>query len=79
MSDKKLQENEEIQENFCGACAAVPLALAGAGGAAYGSTKGSNKKYKKILLWTGIITAILAILFIIYVYCIKKDCKSCNK
>jgi len=68
----------DTRENFCGACAAVPLALVGAGVSAYGA--GSKKKYKrgkKIMFWTGIITVIISILIVIYFLWIKK-CDDCE-
>ena len=81
MSDvqKTKQFSDNVKENFCGACLAVPIGLIGAG-AAYsgtGSSKGKNKKYKQILLWTGITTIILSIITIIYFYFIRK-CKTCK-
>lgn len=65
----------EIKEEFCGACLAVPLALAGAGAASVGA-KGSYKKNRKALLWTGILTVIISILIMVYFVWIKK-CDKC--
>lgn len=75
-SNKKI----ETQEEFCTACAVVPLAFAGAGASAYGaSSKGSNKKMKKILLWSGVATVLISLLIVIYIYFIRKgDCKDCR-
>jgi hypothetical protein len=77
-SDTK--KNGETQEDFCTACAMIPLAFAGAGTTAYGaSSRGSSKKMRTILLWTGVSTALIAFLTIMYVYYIKKNCVECNK
>lgn len=68
-------QNEDTKEEFCGACLAVPLALAGAGAAGVGAKSKNNKKMKNILLWGGItITLISIIIVIIYL----KTCKSCR-
>lgn len=65
----------EVKEPFCGACLAIPAALAGAGAAGVGAKKGSHDKTKKILLWGGIaitlISAIIAIWFL-------TRCKTCR-
>jgi len=69
-------ESDESKEEFCGACLAVPLALAGAGVAGVGATKkGGYKKTKQIMLWGGItLTVISLIIAIIYI----KSCKKCR-
>ena len=39
------KENGDVKEDFCGACAAIPLAIAGAAGAGVGSQQhGTTKK-----------------------------------
>lgn len=71
-----MEENKEDEnkEEFCTACATIPLALLGVGVAA-GSKTGSNKKTRQILLYTGIaITVISIIIAIIYI----KTCKECR-
>ncbi len=69
-----------MKEEFCGLCAAIPLALAGAGAGAVGVTeKGSEKKKKKWLLVSGGVMIAMALGIIIYYLFIKKDCKTCNK
>lgn len=70
-----MKEREETKEEFCGACLAIPAALAGVGAAGVGAKKGSHDKMKKILLWGGIaVTVISAAIAIIYlVRC--KDCR----
>lgn len=70
------EQQKEIKEDFCGACLAMPLALAGAGAAGYGGTKnGSNKNMKKILLWGGIGLTLLSVIIAIYY---MQTCKSCR-
>ena len=80
--DKNWQKHRESDENtkeeFCGACAAVPLAFAGIGASAYGSSsRGSHKKQKNWALWAGIISVILSILIAVYFLFIKK-CVDCG-
>lgn len=65
----------DVKEEFCGACLAIPAALAGVGVAGVGAKKGSHDKTKKILLWGGIaVTVISAIIAIIYLM----KCKNCR-
>jgi uncharacterized membrane protein YvbJ len=69
-------ENSDNKENFCGACIAAPLALASVGTSAYGATsRGSNKRMKKFLVWGGIISAIIT-LIVAYFY--LKNCSDCK-
>jgi amino acid transporter len=73
----KISHNK-IKEPFCSACLAVPLAFAGAGISAYGSNKvDKKKKRKRILMWSGVFVVFIAILVIVYVYGIKKECETC--
>jgi hypothetical protein len=61
------------KENFCTACLTVPLAIAGSGMSIYGTNStGKQKKTKKILLISGIIT----LLFVAYLIFRKKSCSS---
>jgi len=70
------QQSEQIKEPFCGACVAVPFALLGAGTAALGSQKkGSYQKYRKIMLWGGIIVTIVSILIALW---FMRSCKTCS-
>lgn len=71
----KEEVKEEIKEEFCGACLAIPAALAGVGAAGYGAKKGSHKKLKKILLWVGISVTVISVLIAV-IYLIK--CKNCR-
>lgn len=69
-----------MKEDFCGACVAIPLALAGAGTTAFGaSKKGSEDKKKKWLLISGIsLIAISVAILGYYYFSSKKNCKSCK-
>ena len=64
----------EVKENFCGACLAVPIALAGATTAGVGA-KGAHGKTKKIMLGVGISVTLLALIIGI-IYLVK--CKKCR-
>jgi hypothetical protein len=66
---------KETKEEFCGACLAAPLALAGIGTAGVGAGKGGHKKIKTIMLWVGVGITILSILITIY---FLTKCKSCR-
>ena len=64
---------DDTKEEFCGACAAVPLALVGAGTAGLGTKK--HGKTKKIMLWSGVgVTAISVIIVLIYL----SSCQDCR-
>lgn len=66
------------KENFCASCITVPLALVGGGMSVYGTTsdsKGKNKRLKKILLVSGIITILFAVYFYTRKNCGKDSCK----
>lgn len=73
------QDDEDIKEDFCPACLAVPLAMAGAGAGIAGTMdKGKkHKTQKKMLVWVGVLTVVFAVLFIIYYKFIKK-CEECR-
>lgn len=69
-----------MKEEFCGLCAAIPLAFIGAGTGAVGVTeKGSETKKKKWLLISGGVMIAMAAGIAVYYLFIKKDCKSCRK
>ena len=69
--------NEDVKEDFCGACAmAIPAALGVTGTAALsGKSAGSDRKYKKILFYVSIAITVLSIAAFIY---FKKTCSSCR-
>lgn len=70
------EKSTDTKEEFCGACAVIPLALAGAGVAGLGANKkGVHKKTKKILLWGGITVTLLSVIIaLLYL----RNCKSCQ-
>lgn len=67
--------DEEIREDFCGACLAIPAALAGVGAAGVGAKKGNHSKTKKILLWGGISVTVISAIIAIY---FLTKCKNCQ-
>ena len=70
------KNNEDIKEDFCGACLAVPLAFAGVGASAYGAnSRKSYKNAKLIALWGGIISIIISIIIVIYYLNTCSDCR----
>lgn len=72
------ESRKDAREDFCGACLAVPIAMVGVGVGATGATaKGRHQRTKKVLLWSGIVTVIIALLIAIYFLYIKK-CSSCR-
>jgi Na+-driven multidrug efflux pump len=78
MSDKSKKDGDDIKEEFCPVCLAIPLAFAGVGTSAYGaSSRGKYKKQKKIALWGGITVTIISILIAVYYLWIKK-CVECG-
>ena len=60
----------DIKENFCGACAVIPLALAGTGlagtGLAGAGLADAYKNKRKLMIGMGIVTLIISI--VIYYY-----------
>lgn len=68
-----MTKEEYTKEEFCGACAAVPLALVGAGTAGVGSKKHGTTK--KIMLWTGVGITIISIIIVIIYLTKCKDCR----
>lgn len=67
-------KEEDIKEEFCGACVALPLALVGAGTAGLGS-KGSHNKTKNIMLWGGIVLTVISLIVAIYFITRCKNCR----
>ena len=72
MTVEKYTKNE-TKEDFCGACAAVPLALIGAGTAGVGAKKHGTTK--KIMLWTGVGLTILSVIIVIIYLSTCKECR----
>ena len=71
----KADHKGDVKEGFCGACLAIPVALAGVGAAGVGAKKGSHDKMKKVMLWGGIaVTLISALIAVIYL----SKCKNCR-
>lgn len=69
-----MNEKNEIKEEFCGACAAIPVALVG--GVIASSSQNSNyKKNKKIILWIGVSITVISLLVAVY---FLLQCKNCR-
>ena len=67
---------ENSKEDFCGACLAVPAAIAGVGVAGLGAKGGgSHKKMKKIMLWVGIGVTVISIALAVF---FLTRCKTCE-
>lgn len=67
------ENKEDIKEDFCGACAVIPLALVGVTGAGIGTKQYGTTK--KVMLWGGIALTIISIIIVI-IY--LKRCKNCK-
>lgn len=65
-----------IIENFCGVCAAIPIALVGAGASATGLTM-TKEQYREKRKWV-LISGILALLFSVAIIWWNMDCKRCR-
>jgi len=63
-----------IKEEFCGACVALPFAIAGVGTAGIGS-RNSHKKIKIITLIVGILVTIISLIVSIYFLTRCKHCR----
>tara|TARA_Y100000389_G_C17420770_1_gene496575 strand:- start:517 stop:732 length:216 start_codon:yes stop_codon:yes gene_type:complete len=70
-----MTKEENVKEDFCGACLAVPLAMAGAGTAVGTSDYKNKKKWKKILFVGGIVVAVISIIIAVWYL---RTCKSCK-
>ena len=66
---------EDSKEDFCGACLAVPAAIAGASMAGVGAKAGSHKTLKKIMLWGGIAVTLISVALTIF---FLTRCKTCQ-
>lgn len=64
---------DDTKEDFCGACAAVPLALVGAGAAGVGTKK--HGKTKKIYVIVGLITVVISVVLVIWYLSTCSGCK----
>jgi hypothetical protein len=74
------EQNEyDVKEDFCGACIAAPLAIAGSGVIFYNSKNNSRKTYKlqkKISLWVAIILIIISLSIAFYYTQSCDECKA---
>ena len=70
-----MTKEENVKEDFCGACLAVPLAMAGAGTAVGTSDYKHKNKRKKILF---IISFLVCVISIILGCWYLGSCTDCN-
>jgi len=65
-----------IREDFCGVCAAIPVALVGAGAGATGLTltKDEYKRKRKWLLISGVVSLLISAALIWW----SMGCKKCR-
>lgn len=73
--EKNKVDNNDVIEEFCGACIAIPMTFAGIGVGAYGCN--SRKKYKhgkKMAFW-GFLIAFISLLVTIYFYSTCSNCR----
>lgn len=70
------EEQEEIKEPFCGACAAGLAAVIGAG-TAKSSNKVKNKNLQKQIFWFSVIISVASILYVLYQLCFG-NCSECK-
>jgi hypothetical protein len=77
MSPKK-NLDKNVKEDFCPACAAIPLAMLGAGVSAGNSNYNKNyRKYKNIICIFSLLITFIVFFIGIYFLFIKKDCNQC--
>ena len=68
-----IDDNSHVKESFCGACAAIPLALAGTLGVGFSAK--SHQKNKKVMFIVSLIFALAGLVVGIMYY---KNCKNCR-
>lgn len=77
MSDKIWKKNnkEDVVEEFCGACLAIPFAFAGIGaGALGGNSRKTYKNGKRIAFW-GLVVTFISLLVMLYYYFSCSKCR----
>ena len=74
-NDKK---EENVKEDFCPVCIAVPLALMSSGAALSSESKGTTKNTKKNLRYLSIFLLAIAIMVGLYVSQKKDSCNACK-
>jgi hypothetical protein len=66
--------DDDVKEDFCGICAAVPLALAGLGGTAYAAS-GAQHRLKNTIVIVGCSIVIIVSVYFLIKY---SSCSSCR-
>ena len=72
------KNGENVKEDFCPVCLAVPLALMSSGAAISSDQKGTTKDTKRNLRYLSIFLLIIAIMIGVYVSQNKDKCNSCR-
>jgi hypothetical protein len=71
--------DHELREDFCGACLAAPIAIAGSGVILYNSKNNNSRKtyklQKKISIWVGVIMIVISLAIACYYL---KSCDKCK-
>lgn len=65
-----------IKENFCGICAAIPIALMGAGASASGlrMSKDEYRTKRKWMILGGLVSLFISVGIVLW----YRECKSCR-
>lgn len=63
-----------IREEFCGVCAAIPVALMGAGASATGMSMDRYKAKRKWMLLFGVASLLFSIVIVWW----NRDCSECR-
>ena len=74
--EEKQDNKEEVKESFCGACIAIPAALAGAGLSSASGKVGVSKVRRQIMLYLGVGISVISIMVFLYYYMTR--CKKCG-
>lgn len=63
-----VNQSSDVKEGFCGACAAIPMALVGAGVTGFGAhqSKGRHNKQRWITMIIGIVITVISVIVAIY-------------
>lgn len=75
MVKSEIDKNGNTKESFCGACLAIPVAMAGVGVAGFGVKKGAYKKTKTIVMVIGILITIISLIATIIFLMKCNDCR----
>lgn len=69
------KDNNDVIEEFCGACVAIPLAFAGIGVGAYGCNSRKKHKHAKKMAFWGFLVAFISLIVMAYFYFTCSNCR----